>query len=114
MSTQSTKDFNWHDKTSCTFKVPGMMSGGTMEVAMKRFSEGKLLCVITDGERFGNVISCQIVPPASDVPGQEGMMMMMGDPNQFAAAMNFEDDDDDFGYPGDGKVRGSDKEAEES
>ena len=33
---------------------------------IKRFNEGKLLIVITDGKRFGNVISCHAVKIATN------------------------------------------------
>ena len=39
---------------------------------MKRFNEGKLLLVITDGQRFGNVISCQAVKTATNDEGDLG------------------------------------------
>ena len=39
---------------------------------LKRFSEGKLLLVITDGQRFGNVISCLAVKTATNDEGDLG------------------------------------------
>ena len=51
---------------ACTFKLDHY------QVVMKRFSEGKLLLVITDGQRFGNVISCQAVKTATNDEGDLG------------------------------------------
>ena len=51
---------------ACTFKLD------YYQVVMKRFSEGKLLLVITDGQRFANVISCQAVKTATNDEGDLG------------------------------------------
>ena len=59
---ESTSNFTWQDKThlACSFTLE------SNNFVLKRFSEGKLLLVITDGQRFGNVISCQVVKTATN------------------------------------------------
>ena len=59
---ESVSNFTWQDKThlACTFSLQ------SQTFVLKRFLEGKLLLVITDGQRFGNVLTCQVVKTATN------------------------------------------------
>ena len=69
------------DRLSCSFQLssPPAPFSTPLHVVLKRFAEGKLLVVLTDGKKFGNVVSvqCQRVTHQEGDEGDEELSRMM-------------------------------------